>query len=154
SLMIPGGWTVNENGEIVDIQPKANPETGDVKLLFTPTDLIEGGTINGKAVRDLSLQEYASIALKYEIAGAGTLNFQHIDSVMVASGLVGVRAIWEFDYTPLPDSSGATAVATANATPTQTILSAIYFDLNRIVDGKFYRALEISMGSAPLPTEG
>lgn len=152
SLMIPPGWVVRDFDDMIDIEIEDNPDAGSVKILLTPVTFIDGGNVNGKEVANLSLKEYAAIALQYEIGGAGSFSLQQTYPVNVATAQYAYAATWQFDLSPLRTvESGGTESANSTAAIPE-VYTAVYFDLNVERGGNFYRALEISTSVAHMPS--
>jgi hypothetical protein len=154
TLMLPPGWIMQDNGNGFTILIEDNPQAGQITSILTPATQIEGGKDANVEVHNLALEDYAKIALSYELGGAGTFILQKIESFQTEIGYPCIWAYWQFKSSPLSSELSATKTdaQTPNA-PAVTNYVAAYFDLNAERDGMFYRALEFVsvVGQQPTP---
>jgi hypothetical protein len=152
SLMVPPGWVVHDFDDTIDIEIEDNPQAGSIKILLTPVSFIEGGNIGGKEVGKLPLKDYAAIALQYELGGAGTFTLQQTYPVTTQMGHDGYAASWEFDFVPLGTVESAGTESAIGTPSIPELYTAVYFDLNVVRGGNFYRAIEIGTAAGQVPS--
>jgi len=93
----------------------------------------------------MSLEDYARVAAQIEQNGAntGTFTLQEVHPFTTRAGQPGSLTIWQTSGAGVQDSASSSAT-----------FVAAYLDLNKIVDGNYYRALELSTILAAQPTIG
>ncbi|MBU0490330.1 MAG: hypothetical protein KKA73_19205 [Chloroflexi bacterium] len=129
-------WTYSEfpdRGTGASFSPKDTP--ADTKhILITVDATIPPEQYNGQSIAGMSFEDYVRIAAMAEIQG-----FEKLISIdkVTANGVTGYVTTWEYQQIIAPGQA-----------QTQTSMPIAYFELNRTVDGRTYRALQISLQDA------
>jgi len=130
-------WTYYEfpdRGTGASFSPKTTPP-GTKHILIVVDAVIPPEEYNGQNIAAMSFEEYVRIAAITEIQG-----FEKLASIekVEAQGVTGYVTTWE--YQPILSATGEKKL--------ELSLPFAYFELNRTVEGRTYRALQIRLEDA------
>ncbi len=123
-----------DRGTGASFSPKTTPP--DVKQIIIVVDAaMAPEEFNGQKIANMSFEEYVRIAAVAEIQG-----FEKLASIekVEAQGVTGYVTTWE--YQPIMSTTGEKKL--------EISLPIAYFELNRTVEGRTYRTLQIRLEDA------